>query len=160
MSKPLIGALTAMMIVFGNTAGADPLVPGPSCEFCLSFTSADSLDGFRQSVTITAPRRGHVLVTAHGSLTCTNTVSELKIVDLSSQLVQGNEAVAISGPGRLSLFAQLPGSAAVTFNLASMRVFPVGPGTTEFHLRLSKSLFHPNVNCHVRDVALTALFGT
>ena len=100
-------------------------------------------------------------MTAHGSLTCTNTISNLAIVDLASQLVQGGNAVdSTNGPGRLVLFAQLPGSAAVTFNLASMRVFPVGQGTTDFHLRLRKTGLPPNVNCHVRDVALTALFGT
>jgi hypothetical protein len=74
--------------------------------------------------------------------------------------VPDNEPANIaSGPGRLVLFAQLPGNGATTFNLASTRTFQVAAaGNTDFHLRLRRSLQSPNTSCHVRDVALTVHF--
>jgi hypothetical protein len=74
--------------------------------------------------------------------------------------VRDNEHVDIaSGPGRLVLFAQLPGNGATTFNLASTRTFQVAAaGQHDFHLRLRRSPQSPHTSCHVRDVALTIHF--
>jgi hypothetical protein len=89
-----------------------------------------------------------------------NTFSSLATIDLGAQIVRDNESIDIaSGPGRLVLFAQLPGSGFTTFNLASTRVFPIAAaGTTDFRLRLRRNGQSPGTNCHVRDLALTVHF--
>lgn len=146
--------------------GSAKVVTQAPCAFCLQFTGAESIDHFKQTLTFSAPSRGVAVVTAHGSLVCTYTVSSPvpAIIDLPAQIVRDSEHVDIAdGPGRLLLFAQLPAHGATTFNLASTRTFEVeatGEGARhDFHLRLRRnSSQSPNTSCHLRDVALTIHF--
>ena len=160
MLKQSVAALSALLIGFATPVRADQIVSQPPCQFCLEFTNAEPIDGFSLTIRLSAPGRGTAVVTAHGSLVCTNTISSLATIDLGAQIVRDNEAAdSTSGPGRLVVFAQLPGSGATTFNLASTRVFPIAAaGTTDFRLRLRRSVQSPNTICRLRDVALTVHF--
>jgi hypothetical protein len=130
--------------------------------YCLSFGSGDAIPIIRTMV-FDAPSAGTASVTFHGSMTCSNTADDARVVDLASQVVSNsNAAPDPNGPGGLRhaivMFSR-PAGTSDSFNLASTRDFTInGAGRQRYHFKMQKLRMDGNTSCFIYNAAFSVLF--
>ena len=159
--------LLGYLATLGSTASAAAMIKSQApCVtvngYCLSFSSASSIPIIR-SIKFTAPSAGTASVTFHGSMICSNTGDDSRVVDLTSQIVpKSTLAPDPNGPGGLRhaivLFSRTVGTSD-SFSLASTRDFNIaGAGPHNFHFKMQKLRMDANTSCYVYNAAFSVLF--
>jgi hypothetical protein len=138
----------------------------PPVGGCVDFTSAAPPPGVLRSIALDAPGPGSALVLVNGSGFCNNEVGETdNHVQLVTQIVANRDATpSHKGQGGLFHYLRLPPwsdqhGAAISINLSSSRVFPIGSaGTRRYYLKLGVVQLPFGVRCVLYSDTMSVLF--
>ena len=131
--------------------------------YCMAFTNTTDPIPDVRFIRFTAPGPGTASVTFHGSMVCSNTGDDSRVVDLVSQIVpRPTDVPDASGPGGLRhaivMFSRTAGTSD-SFSLASTRDFTVKQaGRQTFYFKLAKLRMDANTSCFVFNATFTVLF--
>jgi hypothetical protein len=157
-------AAAAALLLSALAAQADIVRQYPACNGeCVFLPSGFGGDFTARTIRFSAPSRGTLLLSFHGTLHCSNNATFKRNVAVYSQIVPGNAIADPAGPSGLDFFASLEASdnntRSKTFNLASTRVFTIRRrGARVYRFRLHRFGIEDDASCSVRNGAFLVDF--